>query len=107
MNLDHDLRRAFRRTPAPAGLVDRVLARIEEPNRSSARNARAASHMPARRWLAAAAVLTLVAAGGARYYAYYQTAAEAERVKADIRLALQITSDKLSLVQRKVQNAQR
>jgi hypothetical protein len=34
-----------------------------------------------------------------RYYAYQQSVAEAERVKADIRLALQITSEKIAMVQ--------
>jgi hypothetical protein len=51
------------------------------------------------RWLAAAAALTLVVAGSVRYYAYQQGVAEAERVKAEIRLALQITSEKIAMVQ--------
>ena len=51
------------------------------------------------RWLAVAAGLTLVVAGGVRYYAYQQTVAEAERVKAEIRLALQIMSEKITEVQ--------
>jgi len=54
---------------------------------------------PALRWLAAAAALTLVVGGSVRYYAYQQSVAEAERVKAEIRLALQITSEKIAMVQ--------
>ena len=89
MNLDHDLRRTFRRTPAPDHLADRVLARIAQGDVSGANTGRPTSigsaRMPVRRWLAAAAAVTLMAAGGARYYLYQQTVAEAERVQADIR----------------------
>lgn len=110
MNLDHDLRRAFHRKPAPPELAGKVLARIAEDPPSPQRGFGAASE-PARAgvvgWLAAAAALTLIAAGGARYYAYQQTVAEAERVQAEISIALQITGEKLALVQRKVQDSQR
>lgn len=108
MKLDNDLHRAFRRKAAPADFADRVLARIEQREAARGANARASGRMQALRWwLAAAAAVTVVVAGGAQYYLYYQTAAEAERVKAEIRLALQITSEKLSLVQRRVQDSQR
>lgn len=117
MNLDNDLRRAFQRKPAPPELAGKVLARIVEgditPGRlppSPQRGFGAASE-PARAgvvgWLAAAAALTLIAAGGARYYVYQQDVAEAERVQAEISIALQITGEKLALVQRKVQDSQR
>jgi hypothetical protein len=59
----------------------------------------------ARRWLAAAAASALLATGGARYYMHQQMLAEAERVEAEVRLALQITSEKLALVQRKVNDS--
>lgn len=147
MNLDHDLRRAFRRTPAPDDLADRVLARIAE---GDVRDASATGRLPpspqsgfgaarkpapaiedggaigdggasARRppaspklreggmirSLAAAAVLALLAAGGAHYYLHRQTVAQAERVQADIKVALQITGEKIALVQRKVEDSQR
>jgi hypothetical protein len=122
MNLDDDLRRVFRRKPAPPHLADKVLARIAQGDISSAGNTPplASPTCPpqlqrrpklreggVRRWLAAAAAMTLVAAGGARYYLYQQTVAEAEQVQADIRVALQITGEKLALVQRKVQDLQR
>lgn len=129
MNLDHDLRRTFRRAPAPPHLADRVLARIVQGENSSAstpsgrlppsppggfggpgKPAPTSENVVARRvprWLAAAAAVTLMAAGGARYYVYQQTVAEAERVHAEIMVALQITGDKLALVQRKVEDSQR
>jgi|GraSoiStandDraft_53_1057289.scaffolds.fasta_scaffold265991_2 hypothetical protein len=94
MNLDDNLRRALQRQPAPPELVDRVLARIASSPPKSGLHDRNAL-----RWLALAAGLTLVVAGGAQYYVYQQTVAEAERVKAEIRLALQITSKKIAEVQ--------
>jgi len=103
MNLEDDLHRAFRRQPAPPDFADRVLARIEPRAVSVAANAPGSRRIPAARWLALAAVIALAATGGARYYVYQQTATEAERVKAEIRLALRITGEKLALVRRKVQ----
>lgn len=102
MNLDHDLRRALRRTPAPPHLAHRVLARLEQPHVVPAATSRA----PAVRRLAVAAAIALTAVGGAEYYRRQQTVAEAERVQKDIRLALQITGETLALVQRKLQEPQ-
>ena len=135
MSLDNVLRRTFRRTPAPPDLADKVLARIAEgdvsgvnatgrlpPSPQSGFGAARTSaptfedgqrERGVRRWLAAAAAVTLMAAGGARYYVYQQTVAyqqnvaEAERVQAEILVALQITGEKLALVQRKVEDSQR
>jgi hypothetical protein len=92
MNLDDDLRCALKRQPPSPDFVDRVLARIARSDLEGGRR-------PALRWLAAAAALTLVVGGSVRYYAYQQSVAEAERVKAEIRLALQITSEKIAMVQ--------
>ena len=88
MNIEDDLQRALRRKPAPPDLADRVLARLEtgRVQTSNARRMRAS-------WLATAAALILAVSGGTRYYLQQQEAAEAERVKQEIRLALQITSD--------------
>ena len=101
MNLDDDLRRALKRQPPPADLTDRVLARIargdvaRQPNEEGRRQ-----RTSALRWLAAAAALTfVVAAGGVRYYSYQQTVAEAARVKAQILLAFEITSEKIAMIQ--------
>ena len=97
MNIEHDLHRALRRQPAPPDFADRVLARFDPPAASAA-----SRHSSVRQWLAAAAAAALVATGAARYYTYQQSVAEAERIKQDIRLALQITSEKLALVQARV-----
>ena len=128
MNLDDELRRTFRHKPAPPDLADKVLARIAEgeaPGRlkpaptykdapvPTSRDIGSSARMAIRGWLAAAAAVALVATGGARYYvyqqdvAYQQNAAEAERVQAEIMVALQITGEKLALVQRKVEDSQR
>jgi hypothetical protein len=104
MSIEDDLHRALRRKPAPPDLVDRVLARIDEPPARSGWTLAATRHA-AMRWLAAAAATAVVATGAARYYAYQQTVAEAERVKRDIAIALQITNEKLALVQRRVAEA--
>ena len=95
MNIEQDLQRALRRKSAPPDFTDRVLARIDPQAEASRRS-------PVRQWLAAAAAAALVATGAARYYAYQQTVAETERVKQDVRLALQITSEKLALVQARI-----
>lgn len=105
MNIDHELREALRRKQAPADLADRVLARInnggaQAPRQTGARSA-AGSH-PVLRWLAAAAVLAVAAGGAERYYTQQRQAAEAARVQEEIRIALQITSDTLAVVQSKL-----
>jgi len=101
MNLDDDLRRALKRQPPSPDFADCVLARIArsdlEGGRGKGEGGRPGT--PALRWLAAAAALTLVVAGSVRYYAHQQSVAEAERVQAEIRLALQITSEKIAMVQ--------
>lgn len=98
MNLEHDLQRALRRQPGPPDLADRVLARVDGADRRRSRH-------PAVGWLAAAAAVALVATGGARYYVHQQQLAEAERLKDEIRLALQITSETLAHVQRRVETS--
>ena len=129
MTIEQDLQRALRRKPGPDDLADRALARVaageqptsaRSPSPASARSASAGSRRSssissiatsgggrhsAGRWLAAAAAIVLVATGGARYYADRQAAAEAERVKEEIRLALQITSETLAHVQRRVETS--
>ena len=109
MNLEDDLRRALRRTTAPPGFAERVMGRLKAaPTYNDVRTAPTTGTVGGkRRWLAAAAVITLLAAGGARYYQLQQMQAEAERIEADIRLALQITAEKVELVQRKVNDFQR
>jgi hypothetical protein len=107
MSLEHDLRRAFRRKPVPPGFVERLLARLERPEVLPHAALLTRRAVPTTGWLAAAATIALVAIGGAQYYTYQQTVAEAARVQADIRLALQIAGEKLALVQRKLQEPHR
>ena len=99
MNMDRELHDALQRKQAPDDLADRVLARI---NSGAAQPDRAGGGAnPVMRWLAAAAVLAVAVGGAERYYTQQQ-AAEAARVREDIRIALQITSNTLAHVQSKL-----
>ena len=101
MNLEHDLRDAFRRKQAPADLADRVLARINEEPAPSRHPGPTSSGV--RRWVAAAAVLA-IAAGSGQYYEHehQRQAAETARVQEELRMAMQITSETLARVQSKL-----
>ena len=101
MNIDDELREALRRKQAPADLADRVLARINEQPEPVRKAGPTSSSQGVRRWLAAAAVLAVAAGGAERYYTQ-QRAAEAARVQQEFRIALQITSDTLAVVQSKL-----
>ena len=105
MSLEHDLRRALGRRPAPAGFTDRVVARVD---RSGVRPGPgdAPRRSPAG-WLAGAAAALLIGIGGTQYYMHRQAAAEAERVQQDVRLALQIAVEKIALLQQKLQQSPR
>ena len=109
MNLESDLRAAFKRNPAPPDFAVHVLARLEhrDVSPSPAVIASRSSGLPGLRWMVTAAAMVLLVIGGADYYIRQQTAAEAERVKKDAMLALQITGEKLALVQRKLQESHR
>ena len=100
MNIEQDLHRALAPKPAPPDLADRVMARID--GERPATGGWAGRHV---RWLAAAAAVVLLAGGGVRHYEQQRQAAEAERVKEEIRIALQITSDVLSLAQARIQES--
>ena len=107
MNFEQDLRRAFRRKPAPPGFADRVLARLEQRDVRPAPAVATPPRLAPVRRLAVAAAITLAAIGGAQYYTHQRTAAEAERVQKEVGLALQIVSEKLALVQHKLQEPHR
>lgn len=103
MTIEQDLERALRRERGPADLADRVLARIDRrPDVATTRSGWRGTMMPL---VAAAAAVVLAVAGAAEYYAYRQTANEAERVKEEIRVALQITSATIADVQRRVESS--
>lgn len=102
--MDRELRDALQRKQAPPDLADRVLARIntgEAPREIQTVRAGAGSH-PVLRWLAAAAVLAVTVGGAEQYYTQQKQAAEAARVKEELRIALQITNDTLAVVQSKL-----
>jgi hypothetical protein len=54
-----------------------------------------------RRWCATAAAIALIAAGGTRYYRHQQVV-EAERIRAEIGLALQLTNETIELIHRRM-----
>jgi len=117
MDIERDLQRALRRTQTPPDLAGRVLARIaSEGDRAQSDDddrqgtglqaaGRRGGFSGPMRWLAAAAAVTMVATGTFRYYEYQRTASEAERVKQEITLALQITSQKLALAQQRIERS--
>jgi hypothetical protein len=107
MNLESDLRAAFKRKPAPPDFAVHVLARLEQRDVSPAGIASRSPGLPGLRWMVTAAAMVLLVIGGADYYIRQQTAAEAERVKKDAMLALQIAGEKLALVQRRLQESHR
>jgi hypothetical protein len=99
MRMDEDLRRALRRTEAPAGFTERTLARIasgddrHEPNRATFH-----------RWsmVLAASVSLVLVVGGSRYFAHRLAIHEAERARRDVETALRVVSRTLNDVQIKV-----
>lgn len=110
MDIDHELRNALRRKQAPDDFAERVLERV---GNSAGSGTASGNATPSRthglrlpqtgvtRWLAAAAVLTLTV-GGAGYYTSRQQAAENERVREELRVALQITNEAVARVQSKL-----
>lgn len=104
MNIDHQLREALRRKEAPADLADRVLARLDSARQPAPRS----GSVGIVRWLAAAAVIALSVGAAERYYTEQrQQAAEAVRVHAELRMALEITNHTLAVVQNKLSQSAR
>jgi len=98
--MDRELHDALQRKQAPDDLAERVLARINAGKTQPARAGSGAS--PVLRWLAAAAVIAVAVGGAEQYYTQQQQAAEAARVQEELRIALQITSETLAVVQNKL-----
>jgi len=86
-DFEHELRSALRREDAPSGFAARVMAHTA---------ARAAPRRAG--WLAAAiAACLLLSVGGFEYHQY-----RGRKAKQELLLALEIASEKLNVVQKKV-----
>jgi hypothetical protein len=96
--MEQELRRALRRAEPSAGFADRVVAALARP-RPEPDERTAWSRA---RWimLGLAASVAIASAAG---WMQSTRRAEAERARQDVELALRITSQKLQLVQSKVQ----
>jgi hypothetical protein len=111
MDIHNELRNALRRKQAPGDLAVRVLDRARGSSQPlaaatgdvapAATTGRRFPRNGATGWLATAAVLTL-AIGGARYYVARQEAAETERVREELQVALRITNETVARVQSKI-----
>jgi hypothetical protein len=104
MNLDDRLRGALRREPGPVDLVETIMARRAQASQPSAPRANA-PHFLLQPLLTVAAC-ALIAIGAARLYVVRATADEAARATTQVRVALEIASEKLVLVQRRIQESQ-
>ncbi len=102
MELENDLKRLLRPERPPAGFAARVMQRVEQEQEAAKRPPSA--HAPWRRAVAAAVLLTL---GGGAWITHYEierrqqqriadlARLEGERAKAEVLLALRITSSKV------------
>jgi hypothetical protein len=99
MSFDDELRRALAPAPPPAGFAARVMARLAD----EADRRRAPAPRPQRwmRW-AAAAVVAATLIGAAGYRAHHARVEQAAHAAAELRTALAIASDKLTVVQQHV-----
>jgi hypothetical protein len=93
MNFEDDLSRALARKPAPDGLADRVLSRLEAPTHRT----------PSLRRIAAAIAIT-AALGGltAHQIIEHRRTEEGERARRQLMTALHIASAKMRVAQRAV-----
>src|SRR4051812_33894513 len=97
MNLDHELKQALRRVPAPEGFADRVLAHAKNGERPAA---------AAPRWRAVAATLLVAAVLGGwsanQVLERRREHDEGERAREQVLVALRITGAKVAQAQRGV-----
>jgi hypothetical protein len=99
LDLERDLRQAFRKTEAPAGLTARVLQRTVA--RTTSEEHIAWWRRPALAW-SLASVLVLGAVGGTESWRAHEQRVEGERAKAQLMLALRITGQKVQFAQSKL-----
>jgi len=92
MNLEHDLKRALRREPPPAGFAGRVMQRIERDRRPHARPI----------WWRAAAASVILAAALGGYRLHEVRRQEGERAKEQVLRAMSIASEKVRYAQQQV-----
>ena len=95
MDIEHELKSALRRKDASAGFTDRVMKAVEDQGLTARRYQR-------RGWraVAAAGVLTAMLGGWTAHKVVQRR--EGEKAAAEVRVALQITSEKLHEAQEKV-----
>jgi hypothetical protein len=101
-SMEERLRQSLQRKDPDPGFTERVLSRVrsqpEEPGNGTLRLFARPS-----RWLAAAAIVVFVLSAGAVHrQRERKLRAEGERAKAQLLQALQITSEKLNVVLKKV-----
>lgn len=104
MTLDAQLRRALKREAPPADLADRVIGALLPSGRGRPAGDHRGGRSRAARWALAAAAAVAIIAGTLHVRMRHDAAAEADRAKRDVLVALQVTSQKLQLVQRKLQH---
>jgi hypothetical protein len=112
-DLDHELKNTLRREEPSSDFTARVMARIQaaperKPNWGEA--LRDLFRLPALRWASAAALCLLVIISTLAYRHHEQTLQEraeqeGERARAQVLLALRITSSKLNVALREVRRA--
>jgi hypothetical protein len=93
---EDELRSALERREPPGGFADRVMSRIAEERQSR--------HWLPRSWMSAAAavLLAVVGAGSWEYARGRQERLEAERARAELMQALELTSLKLQAARTKL-----
>lgn len=105
--VERELRQALRHVPAPNGFTDKVMSRVavREAGRTSRPAPRANSgsglsglHRHAGWWTAIAAMLLAAAGGDIAYLRHQRTEREAARVRQQLDLAMELTSQALDKV---------
>jgi hypothetical protein len=97
--IDETLQRALARTRAPEGFADRVLARIDAPQRQTQSHWLSASAL---RRIAAAILFTAALGGLTAHQIAEHRRAEGELARREVMTALHIASAKLRVAQRAV-----